>query len=215
MLNTSYTARTRKIVLGLGMLLVVCAVVVVITIVHSRLKQHQLAAWSRQAEKIFELSLGNMQEPSLRQLASDPSAEVYRVVLSPSFTPALLVRVEVGKDGAIAHAARVEVNPDRKGPLRAARTTTKVSREAIEQIRAEVVRARLERMPAYDVHDMNVVDGTGWVLEVVRDGHYHVVHRGSPDTNGDARGLEQFTRVCRLILVAGQSPDGLPAPTAK
>jgi len=44
-----------------------------------------------------------------------------------------------------------------------------------------------------------VLDGAGWLLEALDHGRYHLVDRNTP-CEGDSRGLEDFRRLCLILL---------------
>lgn len=135
------------------------------------------------------------QEPSIRE-ATGSSAETYRFTMLPTFNFPLAVRLIVAPDGsgtAIAKRLTGKGGYD-PGNLDFERTNA-VTPKQIARFRATLAAHDFWQMPT---EGEPIPDGTQWILEVCRDGRYHIVTRNSPK-DGDP-----FGQLCRQLLGLGK-----------
>jgi hypothetical protein len=153
------------------------------------LPQESSPAEKIRTSKEYQNTLSLFKEPQIFP-AANPDAEVYRILISPTFYHALSIRVERnGKDyGLVAKYTSGQVGYDR-GTLKGEKKrhlTEKEWRRLLELIN----RASFWSLPSNDKEpEPNergeatiCLDNTDWFLEGVSGGKYQVVNRYCPES---------------------------------
>jgi hypothetical protein len=141
--------------------------------------------------------LRKLDEPSLYALRLDKSVEVYRFLWSRSFHHLVSVRLEVLAD----HSGRLVIRTapgaagfpyTNKGP--ASSVTRLIPREKVESFLKLLENTGFWITPPYEFNDQTGTDGSGWVIEGVQSGQYHLISRWTPcESNGAGKAT-----VCQL-----------------
>jgi hypothetical protein len=144
-------------------------------------------------------SLERMNEPRLPALAKDVTADVYRMMILPTWGNSIVVRIrrhgelyglsarrldgQAGYDpGKLAEAKDIELSADDSKTL-------------------GVLIQNLNFFQLSTESDINGSDGEEWIIEGVSQGKYHVVQRWSaPSYNPEKRKLTAFLALCRFLL---------------
>jgi hypothetical protein len=126
-------------------------------------------------------------EPSLFDLAENPSAESYRFLWLRSFDAPVTVRLDVNADGTGAVTAKIG-----DGPAGYSSTTkvVEIDRRVLTRDQVQAFAAQVDKLDFWSLatdedppKGMVRVDGSEWIIEAVRGGEYQVVARWSPDGN--------------------------------
>jgi hypothetical protein len=136
----------------------------------------------------YAYQLRVMGEPSLFDLAENPSAESYRFLWLRSFDPPVVVRLDVNADGSGAVTTKI-ADGQSGSPLTDGKVV-EIDRRVLTREQVQAFAAQVDKLDfwslATDEEQPNGVvrvDGSEWVIEAVRDGMYQVVARWSPDGN--------------------------------
>jgi hypothetical protein len=136
----------------------------------------------------YQNTLALFKEPQIFP-ASSPDAEVYRIFISPTFSHALSIRVErAGKDYVlVAKYLSGQVGYDwgtLKGEKKR-RLSEKEWRKLLGLLESASFWSLLPEEKEPEPNEKGEVticlDNTGWYLEGVKDGKYHVVDRYCPE----------------------------------
>jgi hypothetical protein len=128
---------------------------------------------------LYSKYLAGFNEPSLFE-RSQSSSQSYRFLWLRSFHKPVSVRLDVGSDGTGDMTIKIGSGPgvsSARGPVdkRARRLTKQQTDSFLSQIQAL---GFWQLSPQED--PVSGPDGARWILEGVRDGQYHVVHRWTP-----------------------------------
>lgn len=136
----------------------------------------------------YSVQLRALQEPSLYQMAKTPNTESYRFLWLRSFNNPIAVRLDPKPDGTSVLTTKVATGAGgfRPGVL-TENSSRLLTREQTEAFLSKVTEVGFWNAPN-PVNDQRGTDGSQWIIEGVKSGHYHVVDRWSP-TNGVARQL--------------------------
>jgi hypothetical protein len=136
----------------------------------------------------YSAQLDALQEPSLYQMASTPDAESYRFLWLRSFHHPVAVRLDVKADGTSVLVSKIASGAGgfRPGVL-SEHQSHLLSKEETSAFISKVKESGFWKAPN-PVNDQRGTDGSQWIIEGVKGGHYHVVDRWSP-TSGVAREL--------------------------
>lgn len=147
----------------------------------------------------YAKSLRRMKEPPLPDLTKDVNAELYRLMILPTWGNPIVVRIhkrgelyslsarrldgQGGYDpGKLVEAKDFELNSD--------------DSKALEQL---IGNLNFFELPTDD--EVFGHDGDQWVLEGVAHGKYHVATRWCPSSyNPDKRGLKSFLELCTFLM---------------
>ena len=147
---------------------------------------------SESLEEQFSVAFGRMNEPSLWKLSQgDKGVVSYRFLLLPTWNKPVAVRIErtwgrmalnlVRLDGQAGYdIGQIDLNKQ-----------VSLSQPQWERLTTLVEGADFWDMPAR-IDDLGC-DGADLIVEGVKDGEYHVVHRWSPQPGA-------YTELCRYML---------------
>jgi hypothetical protein len=149
--------------------------------------------------KWYGESLQRMGEPRLPTIAQDVSAQVYRLVIFPTWGNTISVRVQRHGELYSLSARRLDgqagYNP---GNLVESRDVELNARDSIT-LEGLIQNLRFFQLPTDDAVRGN--DGDEWVLEGVSDGKYHIVQRWcAAEDNPKERGLKPFLALSRFLI---------------
>jgi hypothetical protein len=154
---------------------------------------------------LYSKYLEGFREPSLFERAKSPSSQSYRFLWLRSFHKPILVRLDVGSDAIGRLTIKIGSGPGVSatgGPVdeRIRRLTKQQTDSFLDQINTL---GFWELSPQED--PVSGPDGARWIVEGVKDGQYHVVHRWTPQ-NGAVRtlGLDLATDLGRLKIPANE-----------
>jgi len=182
----------------------------------SRSEDGSRAAW-------YACTLTALKEPSLFELRSTETSEVYRFLWLPSFHDPISVRLAIKPDGSGVVVAR---SVDRKTGLLVLKMrdktipngTGKLTMDTVNDVGNAQVQDVLRELQDLQFWSLKTteeaqtptqegtastlqatmvplppLDGARWILEGVRGGQYHVVDRWSPKD-------DEYARLCRFLL---------------
>lgn len=134
----------------------------------------------------YPYDLRVMGEPSLFDLAENPSAESYRFLWLRASDAPVVVRLNVNADGSGTVTAKI--GDGQAGSPYTTKRVVEIDRRVLTRDEVEGFAARVDKLEfwstATDEGPGNVKnDGSEWVIEAVRGGVYQVVARSSPDAN--------------------------------
>jgi len=134
----------------------------------------------------YPYELRVMGEPSLFDLAENPSAESYRFLWLRASDAPVVLRLDVNADGTGTVMAKI--GDGQAGSPYTTKRVVEIDRRVVTRDEVEAFAARVDRLDfwslATDEDPRNVKnDGSEWVIEAVRGGEYQVVARSSPDAN--------------------------------
>ncbi len=136
----------------------------------------------------YSAQLGALQEPSLFQKINAASTESYRFLWLRTFHHPVVVRIDVNSDGTSLLTAKMASGAGGYRPGTIAENHSQVlSKEQTSAFLSQVEAGKFRGAPN-PVNDQRGTDGSQWIIEGVKRGHYHIVDRWSP-TNGVARQL--------------------------
>jgi hypothetical protein len=139
-----------------------------------------------QASSWYPYELRVLGEPSLYDLAANPSAECYRFLWLRTFDAPVAIRLDVNGDGT--GEVTTKIGDGETGFPYTMKKTVEIdkhvlTRDQVKALEAQVDKAGLWRM-ATDEDPADVKnDGSEWVVEAARGGDYNVVARWSPMSN--------------------------------
>jgi hypothetical protein len=136
----------------------------------------------------YSVQLNALQEPSLYRMAKAPNTESYRFLWLRSFNNPIAVRLDPKPNGTSVLTTKVASGTGgfRPGVL-TENSSRLLTREQTKAFLSKVTEVGFWNAPN-PVNDQKGTDGSQWIIEGVKGGHYHVVDRWSP-TIGVARQL--------------------------
>jgi hypothetical protein len=140
----------------------------------------------------YSKQLKALEEPSLLQLAKNPSLESYRFVWLRTFHHPVVVRLDPRSDGTGELTTKVSSGAGGYAPGHVIENKSRaVTREEAERFLARVRQAQFWGLPSHDTPEAAGDDGSQWIIEGVKEGKYHMVDRWTPET-GPVRDLGVF-----------------------
>ncbi len=129
----------------------------------------------------YSKDLKALQEPSLFQLAKNPSLESYRFVWLRTFHHPVIVRLNLRSDGTGDLTTKVSSGAGGYAPGHVIENKSRpVTREEVEKFLARVRQGQFWDLPSHESPDAAGLDGSQWIIEGVKEGKYHVVDRWTP-----------------------------------
>jgi hypothetical protein len=131
------------------------------------------ADWYSQELKVLE-------EPSLLQVAGNPSAESYRFLWLRTFRHPVAIRLDMRRDGIGVLTTKVASGTGGFKPGHLVENTSRpLTREQTQAFLARAKKVDFWLLPSH-VNDQTGTDGSQWIIEGVKEGKYHIVDRWSP-----------------------------------
>ena len=149
----------------------------------------------------YSKHLKALQEPSLLQLAKNPSLESYRFVWLRTFHHPIIVRLDFASNGTAKLTTKVSSGAGGYDPGHIVENKSRpVTREETEKFLARVKLEQFWELPSHETPMTIGCDGSQWIIEGVKDGKYHVIDRWSPG-KGPVRHLGLlFVKLSRMRI---------------
>lgn len=143
----------------------------------------------------YSNQLNALREPSLFVLAKEEESESYRFLWLRTFHHPIAVRVDrLQSDGSWILATKIASGAGGYSPgTLTTNTSCKLTAREVQNLKSKFERSGFWNAPN-PVNDPTGEDGSQWIIEGVKAGHYHVIDRWSP-MNGPARVLGCFSRL--------------------
>jgi hypothetical protein len=137
----------------------------------------------------YSHQLRALHEPSLYSQASNHTKESYRFLWLRSFNHPIAVRLDLKADGTgtLTFKTANGAGGYPPGILIENRSLT-LTQEKIAPFLSKLQELNYWALPN-PVNDQTGTDGSQWIVEGVKDGHYHIVDRWTPRTGTPAREL--------------------------
>jgi hypothetical protein len=144
-------------------------------------------------------SLERMKEPRLPALVKDVNADVYRMMILPTWGNSIVVRVQRHGDLYSLSARRLDGQAGYDpGKLVEAKD---IELSADDSKTLGVLIQNLNFFQLSTENDIYGHDGDEWIIEGVSQGKYHVVQRWcAPSYNPEKRKLTAFLALCKFLL---------------
>jgi hypothetical protein len=142
--------------------------------------------------KWYSNQLHALGEPSLFALAQEEEAESYRFLWLRTFHHPIAVRVDrLQSDGSWILVTKIASGAGGYSPGKlTTNTSRKLTAQDVQNLLSKFESSGFWNAPN-PVNDQTGTDGSQWIIEGVKAGHYHVIDRWSPK-NGPARDLGLF-----------------------
>jgi hypothetical protein len=139
----------------------------------------------------YSAQLHALQEPSLLELAKHGEAESYRFLWLRTFHHPVSIRVELQADGSWIVVTKIASGRGGYGPgTLTTNTSRKLTTQEAHSFLSNVEKGGFWNAPN-PINDQAGMDGSQWIVEGIKTGHYHVVDRWMPK-NGPVRDLGLF-----------------------
>jgi hypothetical protein len=144
-------------------------------------------------------SLERMKEPRLPALVKDVNADVYRMMILPTWGNSIVVRVQRHGDLYSLSARRLD---GQAGYVPSKLVEAKnIQLSADDSKTLGVLIQNLNFFQLSTENDIYGHDGDEWIIEGVSQGKYHVVQRWcAPSYNPEKRKLTAFLALCKFLL---------------
>ena len=152
-------------------------------------------------------SLERMNEPRLRDVAKDVNAEVYRMMILPTWGNPIVVRIHRHEKLYSLSARRLDGQGGYDPGKLVETKDIDLSTNDSKALEALIQNLNFFQLSTSD--DVGGLDGDEWILEGVSQGKYHLVQRWcAPSYNPDKRGLKAFLNLCRFLLDKSALSEG-------
>jgi hypothetical protein len=149
----------------------------------------------------YSTELKALQEPSLSAMAENRGAECYRFLWLRTFDHPIAVRLDVKPDGSGVLSTKIASGSAgfNAGELERS-TITVIDRQQVNMFKGRVDQAGFWQLgPAGNIEGE---DGSQWIIEGIKEGHYHLVDRWSPKGGGvRALGLTLAIELAHINLL--------------
>jgi hypothetical protein len=144
-------------------------------------------------------SLQQMKEPRLPDFARDANAEVYRLMILPTWGNSIVVRIRRHEKLYSLSARRLDGQAGYDPGKLAEAKDFDLSEDDSNALEALLQNLHFFGMPAND--DVRGFDGDEWILEGVSQGKYHLVQRWCATFyNPEKRRLTAFLALCKFLM---------------
>jgi hypothetical protein len=140
-----------------------------------------------------------MNEPPLPEAAENADAEIYRLLILPTWGNSIAVRVQ--KRGEFYHlsARRLDGQAGYDPGNLVESKDVELDPEDSKTLGGLIQNMNFFKMAKED--DVRGMDGDEWIIEGVSHGKYHVATRWcAPNYGPDKRGLKPFLALCTFLL---------------
>ena len=140
-----------------------------------------------------------MREPRLPGLAKDVNAEVYRIMILPTWGKPIAVRVQRHGELYSLSARRLDGQGGYDPGKLVESKNSELSTEDSKTLEQLIQKVSFFQLPTDD--DVFGHDGDEWIIEGVSQGRYHVVVRWCADSyDPEKRKLTAFLALCKFLL---------------
>jgi hypothetical protein len=141
-------------------------------------------SWGEQFKQgWYSHELKKLEEPSLLEESKNPLSESYRFLWLRTFRRPLAIRLDLRLNGSSILTTKVadgEAGFPHTVKHLIENVARPLSREQTQALLAQINRIEFWSLPSH-VDDQAGADGAEWIIEGVKEGKYHVVHRWSPE----------------------------------
>ena len=149
--------------------------------------------------KWYGKSLERMREPRLPGLAKDVNAEVYRIMILPTWGKPIAVRVQRHGELYSLSARRLDGQGGYDPGKLVESKNSELSAEDSKTLEQLIQKVSFFQLPSDD--DVFGHDGDEWIIEGVSQGKYHVVVRWCADSyDPEKRKLTAFLALVKFLL---------------
>jgi hypothetical protein len=157
------------------------------------------AASETTVEAQLDKFLARTKEPHLPEFIKDVNAEVYRMMIFPTWGNSILVRVQ--KHGTTYSLSARRLNGQAGFELGTLAEAKDVELGAEDSKALDQLIQNLRFFQLATDDGFVGFDGDGWILEGVSQGKYHVAKRWCASSyNPDKRGLKAFLNLCKFLV---------------
>ena len=139
----------------------------------------------------YSSQLQGLDEPSLFALTGNATAHAYRFLWLRTFHHPIAIRLNIDPDGTGMLTTKMSSGAGGYSPGKLVQDSTR----RLDATQIKDFLARIEQEGFWTapnpINDQKGTDGSQWIIEGVKGGHYHVVDRWSP-SKGPARDLGVF-----------------------
>ena len=144
-------------------------------------------------------SLERMNEPRLAETAKDVNAEVYRLMILPTWGNPIAVRVK--RHGELYSLSARRLDGQAGYDLGKLVESKDIELDADDSNALGVLIQNLNFFQLSTDDGVTGCDGDEWIIEGVLHGKYHVAQRWSAATDKpDKRGLKPFLALCKFLV---------------
>jgi len=144
-------------------------------------------------------SLQRMGEPHLRDFTKNVTADVYRMMILPTWGNSIVVRVQRHGELYSLSARRLDGQAGYDPGKLVEKKEVELNADDSKALGVLIQNLSFFRLPTEN--DINGEDGEEWIIEGVSQGKYHVVQRWcAPSYDPKKRGLSGFVALCQFLL---------------
>jgi hypothetical protein len=149
--------------------------------------------------KWYGESLKRMNEPRLPELARDANADIYRLIILPTWGNSIVVRVQRHGELFSLSARRLDGQAGYNPGKLVESKDIELDADDSRTLGALIQNLNFFKLSTEDGVEGN--DGDEWIIEGVSDGRYHLVQRWCAfAVNPAKRGLQPFLALCRFLV---------------
>lgn len=153
--------------------------------------------------KWFSEPLRRMKEPRLPESTGNIQAEVYRVMILPTWGNPIVVRAEKIEGVFQLSARRLDGQGGYDPGKLAESKDTKLSSADSQMLDALIQKLDFFQSPTKE-EGINGMDGDETILEGVSKGRYHVIERWTATYKTGERGLNTLVELCKFLVDKSQ-----------
>lgn len=154
---------------------------------------------SKLQAEAFAKMLGQLHEPQLSELANDVNAEIYRVLIFPTWGNSISVRVQRQGDLYSLSARRLDGQAGYDAGKLVESKDIDLNAEGSKALEVLIKNLNFFQFPVED--KVQGFDGDEWMIEGVSQGKYHIAERWcANDYNPTKRGLRPFLALCKFLI---------------
>jgi hypothetical protein len=143
--------------------------------------------------------LGRMNEPRLPELAKDANADIYRLMILPTWGNSIVVRVQRHGELYSLSARRLDGQAGYDPGKLVESKDIELDADDSKALGALIQNLNFFQLSTDD--GVKGIDGDEWIIEGVSQGKYHVAQRFCPTVyNPDKRGLKPFLALCKFLV---------------
>jgi hypothetical protein len=145
--------------------------------------------------------LEKMEEPPLPEFANNTTAQIYRILILPTWGNPICVQVQKHGDTYDLSARRLDGFAGYQVGALIESKRVQLDDTDSKALDALVSSASFFRLPSKEDKKWVGMDGDDWVLEGLSGGKYHVVSRWCASSyNSKKRGLKPFVALCKFLI---------------
>lgn len=147
----------------------------------------------------YGTSLRRMNEPRLPEFVKDPHAEIYRLMILPTWGNSIVVRVQRHGELYSLSARRLDGHAGFDPGKLVESKDIELNSDDSKALGVLIHSLNFFLLPEDDKVDGN--DGDEWIVEGVSHGKYHLAQRWcATDCNSEKRGLKPFVALCKFLI---------------